>query len=137
MRTFHINSFVSVTTKEVTLSLCQVRWQRRSAISIKIVQTATKSGTRDAMVGTSNHDSPPRINARIQLCCNQRVHHQIFQIRIGSEGVLNFVEELCSNDATSLPKANATRNVDLPIICIRGTLDNCKPLSIGTDLCRI
>ena len=77
----HIGTFVGVTTKEITLSLSQVRWQPSSPIRIKVGQGAGQTGAGNTRSDTQRNNATPSSGTLIKLLRKELVHQQVGQGR--------------------------------------------------------
>mmetsp|Transcript_17416 Transcript_17416/g.33025 ORF Transcript_17416/g.33025 Transcript_17416/m.33025 type:complete len:244 (-) Transcript_17416:930-1661(-) len=133
MRTFPVNTLIGMPTKEIPLSLRQIRRQVFPPIRIKIIQTGTQGRTWHTTCNTKSHNSPPRHLSCIQFLCKARIHHEILQGRILCQGCLDFIQQLGANDTSSLPHFGTLAQIDIPAIGITCSLDDSQSLGIRTD----
>jgi hypothetical protein len=123
-----------VGTEIISLGLDEVCWSVCSSVSVEEVQGGTETWGWDAQVNGSLDDASPAWLGLVNSIIEELVEQQVLEVRVGTIGLGDVLEEDRSNDATSSPHQCDFWLVEFPLVCLCSVLNEHKSLRIGNNL---
>src|SRR5665213_972246 len=133
-RAFLVGSAVAVRSEVVTQSLDQVGGASSTPIAVVISERCREGWDRHATLHRSADDPAPRGLSGGEDLLKKWGEHQVGEIGLLLVGLLNAVEELGPDDATTTPDRGEAAQVEIPSILDRTSPEVLKPLRVGNDL---
>jgi len=129
-----VNTFISVGTEVITLSLEEISRQTSSAIAIVIGKSGGDGRNRDAIEESSRSNTPPASLGRLQLGTEERVQQQVGKGGVSIECLLDATEEFGTDDAATSPHQRDSTEVQVPLKLGCSSAHQSESLCIGDQL---
>ena len=131
---FLVHSAVGMGAEVIALRLGQVGRQCFRAVGVEVSQRGAGGEHGDAQANRRlQHLAPGSLPAQ-HRCAEHRVHQQIGQLGLAHESCGDVAQERSADDAARAPHFGNHGKVELPVVLLRGDLEQLEALRVGSDL---
>src|SRR5579859_1318805 len=125
-----IQSFVSMRTKVIPLSLEQIGRQAGAAVAVVESKGRTESGHRNAFLHRGRDGISPCAMRSIESLFEKWRQHEIGEFWMTLEGLFDLAEKHAANNATPSPHQGDTAIIELPLVLLSGGAHQHIPLGV-------
>ena len=129
-----VRALVGVGTEEIALGLEEVGGEAFGAVAVVVAEGGAEGGDGDAVEGGDAHHFPPALLGLAEHVLEERVEHEVRELRVGAVGVGDAVEEAGADDATAAPNGGDAAEVEAPVLLLAHGFDQIETLSVADDL---
>ncbi len=118
-----VQALVGVGTEEVALGLEEVGGEAFGAVAVVVAEGGRERGNRDAVEGGDAHHFAPALLGLAEHVLEERVEHEVRELRVGAVGIGDAVEEAGADDATATPDGGDAAEVEAPVLLLAHGFD--------------